>query len=169
MPANAQPTTTLDRRFSDASAAATPWERARDELDKAATYWLSTVRPDGRPHVTTLIAVWHDGALYFCTGPDEQKAKNLEKNTQVVLTTGRSSMDEGLDVVVEGEAVNVTDNATLRAVAQAYEQKYGSEWHFDVRDGAFHHEAGHALVFQVAPTTAFGFAKGTFGQTRWRF
>jgi hypothetical protein len=41
------------------------------------TFWLSTARPDGRPHVTPFIAVWLDEALWFCTGADELKAKNL--------------------------------------------------------------------------------------------
>ena len=49
-------------------------------------------------------------------------------------------------------------------------EKYGEEWRFEVRDGAFDHEHGRALVFEVAPRTAFGFGKGeTFSQTRWRF
>jgi hypothetical protein len=34
------------------------------------------VRADGRPHVTPLISVLVDGALHFCTGATEQKAKN---------------------------------------------------------------------------------------------
>jgi hypothetical protein len=72
--------------------------------------------------------------------------------------------------VVESDAVNVRDDSRLQRIADAYEAKYGSEWHFDVRDGAFHHGAGMALVFEVAPTTAFGFRKGDpFSQTRWRF
>ena len=61
------------------------------------------------------------------------------------------------------------DDATLLRVAAAYEAKYGSDWHFEVRDGAFHHEGGEALVFGLAPSTAFGFAKGPYSQTRWRF
>ena len=48
-------------------------------------YWLSTVRPDGRPHVTPLLGIWLDGALYFCTGPDERKAKNLARNPRCIL------------------------------------------------------------------------------------
>ena len=108
-------------------------------------YWLSTVRPDGRPHVTTLLSVWVDGALYFCTGAEERKAKNLAENPQCILTTGSNSFEDGLDVVVEGEAVNVRDEARLQRVADAYETKYGADWHFDVRDGVFHHGAGAAL------------------------
>ncbi len=47
-------------------------------LEASEIFWLSTVRRDGRPHVTPLPAMWLDGALHFCTGPEEQKAKNLE-------------------------------------------------------------------------------------------
>lgn len=139
-------------------------------LEGARLYWISTVRPDGRPHVTPLIAVWLDGALHFCTGEEERKARNLAENPHCVLTTGSNTMDDGVDVVLEGEAVNVTDEARLRVLADAWVAKYGEEWRFGVRDGAFHHEHGRALVFEVAPRAVFGFGKGeTFSQTRWRF
>lgn len=67
-------------------------------------FWLSTVRHDGRPHVTPLAAIWLDGALHFCAGSQEQKAKNLESNQRCILTTGTSQLRSGLDVVVEGTA-----------------------------------------------------------------
>ncbi len=143
---------------------------AREQLETAEIYWLTTVRRDGRPHVTPLGAVWNDGALHFCTGPGEQKARNLEANTHSAVTTGCNAIGEGLDLVVEGDAVRVTDEARLQRLADAWEAKYGGDWHFDVRDGVFHHDAGEALVFEVAATTAFGFNKGEpFSQTRWRF
>ncbi len=53
--------------FSSPDATPTAWSRARDELADADLYWLSTVRPDGRPHVTPLLGVWLEGALYFST------------------------------------------------------------------------------------------------------
>ena len=164
-----EPKTTLDPRFSAPHATPTAWSEAKTALDSAEVYWLTTVRADGRPHVTPLIAVWRDGALYFCTGPDEQKAKNLEHNRHVVITTGDNSLDQGLDVVVEGDAVLVEDDARLRGLAAAWEAKYGADWHFDVRDGRFRGDGGEALVFAVAPVTAFGFRKGDYSQTRWAF
>jgi hypothetical protein len=168
--ARPEPVTELDPRFSSPDATATPWATGREALERAEVYWLSTVRPDGRPHVTPLIAVWLDGALHFCTGPTERKAKNLTDNPRVVLTTGGNALGEGLDLVVEGDAVRVTDEARLQRLAAAYEAKYGSDWHFEVRDGAFHGEGGEAPVYEVAPTTAFGFGKGErYSQTRWRF
>lgn len=160
----------LDPRYSDPDALPPEWPEAEGLLAAAELFWISTVRPDGRPHVTPLPAVWADGALHFCTGPDERKARNLAANPHVTLTTGTNLWDTGYDLVVEGEAVRVSDDARLRDLAAAWERKYGDFWHFEVRDGHFHHGPGSALVFAVAPRTVFGFGKGRpFSQTRWRF
>jgi hypothetical protein len=169
--ANKNPVTELDSQFSSADATAISWPQGRDHLEKAEVYWLSTVRPDGRPHVTPLIAVWLDGVLHFCTGPGERKARNRAHNSHCVVTTGCNTLnEEGLDLVVEGDAVQVSDEARLQCLADAYVAKYGQEWRFTVRDGAFHSEGGRALVYGVAPKTVFGFGKGkSFSQTRWRF
>jgi nitroimidazol reductase NimA-like FMN-containing flavoprotein (pyridoxamine 5'-phosphate oxidase superfamily) len=112
-----EPATTLDARFSDPGAVATPWEETRRVLETAELFWISTVRADGRPHVTPLVAVWLEDALYFCTGATEQKAINLRQNSHVILTTGCNQWDRGVDVVVEGDAVQVTDNHTLERLA----------------------------------------------------
>ncbi|WP_405661764.1 pyridoxamine 5'-phosphate oxidase family protein [Streptomyces sp. NBC_01166] len=167
----AAPETALDPHYSSEGAAARPWAEAVSLLERAELYWLSTVRPDGRPHVTPLIGLWSDGALHFCTGPSERKARNLESNPEVVLTTGANTLNEGFDVVVEGRAARVTDERRLIALAEAWEAKYGADWHFGVTDGMFSNGAGgRAEVFAVTPRTAFGFAKGDpFGQTRWCF
>lgn len=117
-----------------------------------------------------IAGVWLDGALYFCTGPGERKAQNLARNAHCVVTTGCNALSEGLDLVLEGDAVQVSDEARLRHVAGRYAAKYDPPFHFTVRDGAFYGEGGEALVYQVAPATAFGFGRGeSFSQTRWRF
>jgi nitroimidazol reductase NimA-like FMN-containing flavoprotein (pyridoxamine 5'-phosphate oxidase superfamily) len=167
--AGSQPQTDLDERFSSPGATQIEWAEGRRRIEEAELFWLSTVRPDGRPHVTPLISVWLDGAAYFCTGASERKAKNLAENRHCVLTTGCNLLEQGLDVVIEGEAERVRDDAKLTRIADAYESKYGSTWHFDVRDGAFQGEGGEALVFGVTPETVFGFGKGEYSQTRWRF
>jgi general stress protein 26 len=163
-----QPVTMLEPQFSSDGATPTAWEEAREQLEKAEVYWLSTVRPDGRPHVTPLIGIWLDGALYFCTGPTERKTKNLLHTTHCIITTGCNSLQEGLDLVVEGDAVKVSDEHTLQRLTQSYAAKYG--WHFTVRDGALFGEGGEAWTYAVRPSTAFGFRKGAVSsQTRWRF
>jgi len=163
------PPSELDTRFSSAGATPPTWTRVRQHLADAEVSWLSTVRPDGRPHVTPVMSVWIDDAAYFCTGPSERKAHNLVQNPYCVLTTGCNALNEGLDLVVEGGAMRIRDDARLRRIAQAYESKYGSDWHYDVRDGAFQHEAGEAVVYGVVPVKVLGFGKGEFSQTRWRF
>jgi general stress protein 26 len=162
------PVTTLDQRYSAPNATATGWDETRRVLETAELSWITTVRADGRPHVTPLVAVWADGALHFCTGAGEQKAINLRDNPHVVLTTGCHDWDQGLDVMVEGEAVRVTDHDTLKGLAAAWTTKWDGQWQYQVGDGAFRHPDGEepVLVFSVAPTQVPAFAKGTFGQTK---
>lgn len=163
------PVTTVDTRFSADDATRVTWAVAEAQLAAAEIFWLSTVRYDRRPHVTSLIAVWFDGALWFCTGPGEQKAANLAVNPRCALTTGTNRIDTGLDLVVEGVAEPIADEAVLAAVAEAYRRKYGEGWAFSVEEGAFFGGGGRAVVFRVRPRVAFGFSKGDFSQTRWRF
>jgi nitroimidazol reductase NimA-like FMN-containing flavoprotein (pyridoxamine 5'-phosphate oxidase superfamily) len=170
------PRTELDNRFSTPDAAALPWKEAEQRMLNAGVFWISTVRPTGSPHVAPLIAVWLDGALYFSTGEDEQKATNLATNSQVSITTGDNSFSPGLDIVVEGEANTVNDDAKLRRVTEAFVAKYGEGWRLPQGAGG-----GDILVFEVTPTKAFGFGRGEllaggpwsagagYNQTRWQF
>ncbi|MBA3843209.1 MAG: pyridoxamine 5'-phosphate oxidase family protein [Actinobacteria bacterium] len=168
-----EPSTELDAGFSSEGARPTEWAAGRRHLEEAEVFWLSTVRADGRPHVTPLLAAWYADAMYFCTGSDERKAKNLERNPHCVLTTGRNTLDENLDVVVEGEVAKVTEAAELERVARAYEGKYTT--HLTAPEGTWFGlgemiRRGGVLVYRVTPTTIFGFARGTqFSQTRWQF
>ena len=166
------PVTTLDQRYSEPAATATGWAETRQVLAEAELFWLTTVRADGRPHATPLVAVWLDEALHFCTGPTEQKASNLAANPHVILTTGCNGWQSGLDVVVEGDAVQVSDETLLRRLAKAWTAKWDGSWQFQVRDGSFQHAegGGPALVFAVAPAKVLAFAKGApFSHTTHRF
>ena len=159
----------LDARYSAPNAAATPWADVRAMIESAELFWISTVRADGRPHVTPLPAVWRDNAMYFCTGAEEQKGVNLRNNPSCALTTGNNEWKSGLDAVIEGLATRVVDQRRLQELAHAWESKYQGDWHFEVRDGAFHHDGGEALVFEVVPAKILTFAKGDFAQTRFTF
>jgi nitroimidazol reductase NimA-like FMN-containing flavoprotein (pyridoxamine 5'-phosphate oxidase superfamily) len=146
------------------------WAEARRRLAEGEWYWLATVRPDGRPHVVPVLAVWADGALHFVAGSSSRKAKNLARNSRCVITVDT----DALHLVVEGEAVIVSDEAGLRRVAAVYASKYG--WQVDVRDGAFYADGAPTAgpppyeVYEVTPTTVFGFGTDeSVGATRWRF
>jgi general stress protein 26 len=164
------PSTALDPRFSDPDAKPIEWDDARRALEAGELFWVTTVRADGRPHLTPLVAVWLDDAIHFCTGADEQKAVNLRTNDHVILMTGCNQWDRGLDVVVEGRAERVTDHAALERLAEAWTTKWDGQWQFEAGDGVFRHpDSGEALVFRVAPDKVLAFGKGTFSHTRHRF
>ena len=163
---NHVPRTTLDARYSEENAQAAAWPDAVARLERAGLFWVSTVRADGRPHVTPVVAVWTDGALYFTSGPSEQKSRNLAANPHCAVTTGCNKWDEGLDLVLHGDAVVVRDLPLLQQVADAFRAKYGRDWAFEVaEDGTF----GGPLVYQLVPVQGLGFGKGPFSHTRWDF
>jgi general stress protein 26 len=168
----AVPVTTFDEEYSDPAAVATGWEETRTALEEAELFWLSTVRGDGRPHVTPVVAAWADDAIWFSTGVGEQKFANLRANPHVVLTTGCNRWDGGLDVVMEGDAVQVSDDAVLDRIITAFAAKWDGRWQFIAQGGCFRDldGGGEAMVFSVKPSKVFAHAKGDpFGATVHRF
>jgi nitroimidazol reductase NimA-like FMN-containing flavoprotein (pyridoxamine 5'-phosphate oxidase superfamily) len=169
------PVTTVDERFSEGGATPTPWADTRAVLESAELFWLTTVRADGRPHVTPLVAVWFENSLYFCAGADEQKIVNLQHNDHVILTTGRINWNEGLDVVVEGVATRVISPQRLTQVAEVWTHKWDGRWNYAVGADGFHHRDGERVldgdiyVYRVSPQKVFTFSEGSFSQTRHLF
>jgi hypothetical protein len=165
--------TALDAEYSDPAASATSWAAARQVLETAELFWACTVRPDGRPHVTPVVAVWAEDTVWFSTGTVEVKFANLRANPYVVMVAGGNRWDQGLDVVVEGSAVQVTDDAVLARVAPRFAAKWDGRWKFAARDGAFRDAedgSGEAMVFSVTPAKVFAHDKGDpFGMTRHQF
>jgi nitroimidazol reductase NimA-like FMN-containing flavoprotein (pyridoxamine 5'-phosphate oxidase superfamily) len=148
------------------------WSRVRELLgDSYVTYWLATTGRDGTPHVRPILVVWVAGELYFTSKENTRKAKNLALRSRCAVTVER----EPLDLVVEGTAAKVRDAELLQRVADAFASTY--DWHVTVRDGAFHDTGGAPTagpppydVYEVIPTTAFGFGLDeSFSSTRWRF
>jgi general stress protein 26 len=167
-----EPVAEIDQPYSSDDAQPTPWTDATRALADAGVYWLSTVRPDGSPHVTPIAGVWMDGSFFFSTGGHERKARNLDANRKtVVMTASTNAFHGGLDVVLEGEAANVREDAALERLAEAFAKKYDDFFGFEVRDGAFTNgEGGVADVYEVAPQKAFAYGREpTFSATRYRF
>lgn len=175
-----EPIGEVDERFSGEQAIAPPWSEVAEILDRSEMFWLSTTRQDGRPHVTPLPAIWLSddsggGMLHFCTGADEQKAKNLQHEPRCTLTTGTNQFRSGVDVVVEGRAGRVTDEGRLNRLAEEWLAKL--DWPFEVVDGGFSDpgqdvagSAPMAHVFALVPTKVLVFGKGEpYSQTRFRF
>lgn len=155
------------------AATVIPWSEAQTRLAQASSYWIATVHSDGRPHVRPVLAVWVDGSLFSSTSPTARKGRNLARDSRCSITVA----SEGLDLVVEGHAAKVSDEAVLQRVAEAYASKY--EWPVTVRSGALHAAYGAPTagpppyeVYEVIPSVVFGFGTDeTFAprSTRWRF
>ena len=171
-------TGTIDPRYGNPSATPPSWAAIERLLTLAQLYWIITVRRDGRPHAVPLVGVWQDGGFAFCTGPDEQKQRNLDANPHVAVTTGSTGANgwnSGKDVVVEGAAVRVTDREALQALADAWFAKYGADWRYEVRGEEFLEVSrsgapteGGAWVYRVSPAKVIAFGD-PHGQTTYRF
>jgi hypothetical protein len=153
-------------------AAPIPWSRALKQLEASTggTYWLATTNPDGRPHVVGIGALWVDGKIYFTSGIRTRKGRNLAAKPDCVLSVSLT----GIDLVVEGTAVRITDRPTLLRLAERYAAQ---GWPASVSGGALTAEysapsAGPPPwdLYVVRPTTAFGVATAEpSGATRWQF
>ena len=151
-----------------------PWSRALAALEsnepKERTPFLATTRPDGRPHLAGVGAVWQDDKVYFVTGAGTRKGRNIAHNAECAISMSLP----GIDLVIEGRARRVIDDATLHRLAE----RYAAEgWPATVKDGSFTHEysapsAGPPPwdLYELAPRTVFGVMSAEpGGATRWRF
>ncbi len=151
-----------------------PWSRAERQLGApvadSVRHFLATVRPDGRPHVAGIGALWVDGRFYFVSGPGTRKSRNLAERPECVISVTLPD----LDLVVEGTATRVTDRPTLERLAERFAAQ---GWPATVDGDAFTapYSAPSAGpppwdLYEFTPRTAFGVAGAEpHGATRWRF
>lgn len=155
-----------------------PWSRAVEQLDRleprggsrGPTCWLTTSRPDGRPHVAGVVGLWADDTLYFVSGPKTRKALNLARDPRCSFALSLPD----LDLVLDGSASRVTDPLTLTQIAEGFAAR---GWPVEVAGDEVTASFGaptappppwHLHAFR--PETALGVATaGQAGATRWRF
>jgi hypothetical protein len=139
-----------------------PWPWALERLEKSHNYWISTTRPDGRPHLMLVWGIWWNDAFWFSTGSRTRKAKNIAADPHVVIGTEKA--DEA--VILEGIAEEINDRSVWKQLVEIYNRKYGG----DV--GPLLESSG-GCIFRVKPQTAFGQDEHTenFTEsvTRWHF
>ncbi|MCF4122487.1 pyridoxamine 5'-phosphate oxidase family protein [Antribacter sp. KLBMP9083] len=136
------------------------------------TCWLTTINPDGTPHVTGVGVWYHDGAFWFTASRASRKGTNLARDPRCALALAVHEFD----LVVEGRADLVTDREEVAATAAR-----AAEGGWPARPD----ESGEALtaeysapsagpppwhVYRLVATSATGV--GTVepgGATRWTF
>ena len=97
-----------------------PWSKIDHWLQAFRSIWLSTTRPDGKPHAVPVWYLWDGRNLYFISARNLQKSKNLRRQPWIVVHAG-----DGDDVIIlEGPVEIVTDVDELNRVEAAYRLKY---------------------------------------------
>jgi hypothetical protein len=141
-----------------------PWSWAVERLEKAANFWFSTTRPDGRPHAMPAWGAWVDGALYFEGSPETRRARNIAVNPEVVI-----HLESGNEVViVEGrvEGASPPDRPLAERLAAIFAAKYGGPpWEY--RPGPDQWDGGG--LWLMRPRLAFGWSNFPADTTRWHF
>ena len=135
-----------------------PWSWATERLEKARNYWLSTTRPDGRPHTMPVWGVWLDDMLWFSTGAESRKARNLAGNPACVVAVEQG---DGA-VILEGAAEKLPNRAPRKRFAAVYGRKY--DWDM---------EGFEEPIYVVRPAVVFGLSSAgeefVESATRWVF
>ena len=97
-----------------------PWNKIDPWLHAFRSIWVSTTRPDGRPHAVPVWFIWDGRSLYFISGRRLQKSRNLARQPWIVVHAG-----DGDDVIIlEGTVEIVTDHPESERVDSAYRAKY---------------------------------------------
>jgi PPOX class probable F420-dependent enzyme len=97
-----------------------PWSKLDAFLKSFRSIWISTTRPDGRPHATPVWYLWDGQHIYFTTSPKSQKGKDLAHQSWVIVHAG----DPDDVIILEGPAQIVIDKEEQERVNAAYGDKY---------------------------------------------
>lgn len=139
-----------------------PWSWAERRLKKSHNYWITTVKPNGSPHVMVVWGLWREGRFLFSTGSKSRKARNLVQNENCIVCTEKAAEA----VIVEGTA-EIADVIARKKFLQVYERKYK----FDMKGMKDDILAMKEPVFAVRPRVVFGLWEKYFQSkaTRWIF
>jgi hypothetical protein len=154
------------------------WQRVRDVLGGITqipdtggpnrhTPWLTTINPDGSPHVTPIGIVVVDGVWYFNSGAATRKSRNIARDPRCVV----SIATHPFDLVLEGTATCVVDAAELAAVATEFAaQGWPAQVDGDALTAEFSAPSAGPppwQVYRLTPATVFAFGTAEpYGATK---
>ena len=138
-----------------------PWSWAEERLVSSRNYWVTTVWPDGRPHLMPVWGMWHEDSFWFSSSKPSRKARNLTADPRCMVATE----DAVNPVVVEGQASLVTDRDELAMMLALENAKYSTDYGIETLDPAIN------STFRVRPRWVFGLRTDDFAgsPTRWDF
>ena len=141
------------------------WREVESQLIESLHFWLSTTRPDGRPHVVPRWGVWLDGRFWYDGAPDTLHVKNLRRNPSCVL-----HLEDGAQaVIVEGrsEMASPPGPELGARLSQAMSGKYGDHGYQPGPDSWDGPESGGLRV--LTPIKAMAWLSFPTDMTRFRF
>lgn len=98
------------------------WEYVVQRLSESKNYWISSVRPDGRPHTVPRWGVFLDGKFYYDGSPETRHARNIAENPHVTLhleSGDQAIIAEGTSVAA-GKPTPELDRRLVEALGAKY-------------------------------------------------
>jgi len=144
------------------------WSWAVEQLTAAMNYWIATVWPDGRPHVSPVWGVWLDGALYFDGSDQTRRMRNISANPEIAV-----HLESGDEVIIlEGRATTPPtppERSLTERIAALYTEKYKAHAYAPAPD---QWDSGGLYLLRPRGALGWTFRPGEeFGRTytRWSF
>jgi PPOX class probable F420-dependent enzyme len=126
--------------------------RVHELLASARVIWLSSVRPDGRPHVVPTWFDWDGEVITVFTRPDAQKARNIRNHPSVMFAIGKAEPEFDVELI-EGEArvIDCGDDGSPVVPSSRFATKYAANLALEGRTvGSF--VADYRCAVRIRPT-----------------
>lgn len=157
-----RPVTEAEYGIPDSLRGVLSWHWVRDRMNDALIYWVASVRPDGRPHLTPIWGAWVDDSFWMEGGANTRRFKNLAANAATVITVERGNDA----IMLEGQALRAyeLDAAVTHRLLQGY-AKYIKSHGFQA-DPANWADGG---IWRVRPRKVLAWSNFPKDATRWTF
>jgi len=138
-----------------------PRDWAAERLEQAPVYWVSTTRPDGRPHAMPTWGAWVDSAFWMEGGAETRRMRNLSLNPNAVV-----HVERGDDVVIVegvGEKIVGLDHALTERLLAGFHKYIASHGYTASA------ESWVDGIWVIRPQIVFAWSAFPTDATRWTF
>jgi PPOX class probable F420-dependent enzyme len=122
-------------------------------LEREPIIWLSSVRPDGNPHLVPIWFSWDGEAVLIFSKPDAQKVRNLRARAAVMLALGDAEAD--FDIGLLHGTAELLDVPTRDVITSEHLAKYATRMAAIGLD-AETYAATYSQVIRIVPDEYLG-------------
>lgn len=98
------------------------WAVVEARLVESLHYWMTTVRPDGRPHAVPRWGVWLDERFWYDGSPNTRHAINLRSNPACTL-----NLESGAEVTIV-EGVSLPSDPVSGELGERLSSEFGRKY-----------------------------------------